>query len=81
MNKKPRLEQAKSAGSRPEQDIRDTTLTLLVRTLRPAQPDRKLARRIKQRLTAEWFARQLITILILGVACVGLMCGALRGQR
>jgi hypothetical protein len=74
MNKKPRLVQISQTKAYRKQD----TLTLLERTLRPAMPDRKLARRIKQRLTAEWLARHLITVLFVCITCVGLLFGTLR---
>jgi hypothetical protein len=77
MNKKPRLVQI----SQPKACHRQDTLTLLERTLRPTMPDRKLAKRIKQRLTAEWLARHLITVLFICIACVGLLFGTLRGSR
>jgi hypothetical protein len=57
------------------------TIRLLEQALRPTLPDRKLARRIKQHLTAEWFARHLIAVLFMGIVCVGLFFGVLRGQN
>jgi hypothetical protein len=78
MDKGLRLVRLKEANSTPEQQ---ETIRLLEQALRPALPDRKLARRIKQRLTAEWFARHLIALLFVGTACVGLLFGTSRGKN
>jgi hypothetical protein len=77
MNKKTRLARIITATFYQEQD----TLNRLERALRPAVPDRKLARRIKQRLTAEWLARHLLTILVVGIACGALVFGTSRGKH
>jgi hypothetical protein len=76
MSKKPSQIQHTQSITRQEQN----TIRLLERTLRPASPDHKMARRIKQRLNAEWLSRNLV-ILFVGVLCTGLLFGALRGWR
>jgi hypothetical protein len=70
------------AARRVQSDARQEkdTIVLLERALRPAPPDRRLAKRIQQRLTAEWLARDLVLVLV-GVAFVGLLFGALKGKR